>query len=96
MKQTISQYDFVDGFTGSYKDCFSYDGKIALYDYLAELEDGCGEEVEFDPIALCCEFTEYESFGEIALEYDNIETMQDLQDHTQVIEFDGGIIVQNF
>ena len=39
---------------------WSYDGLGALYDYLIELEEDTGNGVEFDVIALDCEFAEYE------------------------------------
>ncbi len=76
---------------------FSYNGANALMDYMIELAEGTGEPIEYDPIAYCCEFTEYpdiESFQEQnGKEY---ETMSDIRDITQVIEFDGGFIVSSF
>jgi len=38
---------------------FSYDGLKTLFQYLDNLSEDCGEDIEFDPIALCCEFSEY-------------------------------------
>jgi len=34
---------------------FSYDGLNALFDFYEVLEDETGEQIEFDPIAICCE-----------------------------------------
>jgi len=59
MKKTIDFYTFSDSFRGERQDSFSYDGLKALFDYLEELEEGTGEEVELDPIGLCCEYSEY-------------------------------------
>ena len=61
MKQTVTESMFIDSFPESYKDNFSYEGKKALFEYLEELEEGCNQELELDPIALCCEYSEYES-----------------------------------
>ncbi len=85
MKQTINFSQFVDSFSDTYKNNFSYMGKRALFDYLEEYEQSTGEEVELDPIALCCEFTEYESFEDFKNDYPNIETLEELQDRTQYI-----------
>lgn len=69
MIQTISFSNFCDGFRGSYENNFSYEGKRALFDYLENLEDDIGEIIDFDPIALCCEYTEYDSAYEAMQQY---------------------------
>jgi len=70
MKETVSKQSFRDAFVRYGRgDQFSYDGLSALFDYLEELDDGCGEEMELDVIALCCDFTEYESADRAASEY---------------------------
>lgn len=40
-------------------DNFSFKGKKALFDYLEQYEEGTGQEIELDIVALCCEYTEY-------------------------------------
>ena len=85
MKSNVNFSDFVDSFSETYKNNFSYEGKKALYDYLIDFEDGTGEELELDPIAFCCEFTEYDNLEELQASYPDIETMEDLEDHTTVI-----------
>lgn len=85
MIENITFSRFCDGFSGSYKNNFSYDGKRELFDYLTELEDSTGELIEFDPIALCCEYTEYEDFTELQKQYEKVQTMKELEDNTQVI-----------
>ena len=100
MKETITKYQFIDWFRSSdnYRNNFSYDGLGALFDYIEELENDMGEDIEFDPIALCCEYCEYESFEELKDDYDDIESMDDLQDWTTVINIpdSDGIIIQQF
>ena len=84
---------FVDENRGSQ---FSYEALTALYEWLEEIADNTA--YELDVIALCCEFTEYSDFGEVYDAYSGtgIETLADLRDHTTVIEFDGGLIIQDF
>ena len=111
MKQTINFSQFIDAFA-SYgrKDQFTYNGLKALFDYLEQFEGDCGEEVELDVIALCCEFSEHDSALACILEAGysyqvNTEDDEDdqetdaldyLQDHTSVITFNGGVIIQDF
>ena len=100
MKETINFSRFCDAF----RDCsrnnnFSYDGKRALFDYLECYEEDAGEEIELDVIALCCEYTEYETLEEFHNDYDKgeYETIEDIRDHTQVIEIDdNSFIIQQF
>jgi hypothetical protein len=85
---------------------WSYNGARALAEYLEEYEQSTGEEIEFDPVAIRCEFTEYENVNEAAAQYtpvywgltytDKKGALEYLQDHTTVIEFDGGVIIQDF
>ena len=96
MKTTVNIYQFRNEFEQTRPNNFSYDGLTALFDYLEEYEESCGTDVELDVIALCCEFTEYVDLAEIQQNYTDIESMEDLNDHTMVIEFDSGIIIQNF
>lgn len=96
MYKDINFNDFCDGFPDSYKDNFSYEGKKALFDYLEEYEDGTGEKMEFDPIALCCEYDEYKDLKELQGNY-NVENMEDLENHTTVIKIDdNSFIIQKY
>lgn len=99
MKTTVSNYDFHRAF----KDCnradnFSAAGLDALFDYLEEYEQDTGEELELDVIALCCDFTEYESLEAFQKDYgDEYETLDDVRVATTVIEIDDdAFIIQNF
>ena len=94
MKTRVTVYDFLDD--DLLKDSFSYQGKVALFDYLEQLEDDLGYELEYDPIAIRCDFTEYSSLKEIKSTYDDIKTIDDLYYNTLVVEFEGGIIIQDF
>ena len=68
--QTVTESMFHDAFVRvGRKDQFSHEGRAALYGYLVDLADDTGEPFELDVIALCCEFTEYESIEEYNAEY---------------------------
>lgn len=59
MKTTVNRYDFKRAFADAgRKDQFSYDGLKALFEYLEQLEQDTGEELELDVIALCCDYSE--------------------------------------
>ena len=86
MKTTVSQYDFTESFRNMGRsDSFSYDGLIALYDYLVDFEESIGSEIELDVIDLCCTYSEYDSFKELQEDYSDIRTMEELEERTTVI-----------
>ena len=100
MKQTVTLADFREAFRvqeRAYQ--FTYEGLEALYNMLRDFEDSVGEELELDVVALCCDFTEYETLEEVKGEYTHltdVKDIEDLNDHTWAVEFNGGFIVQNF
>ena len=97
MKDTITEYTFVQDMTGEGYG-FSIEGARALFEYLEDLELACEADMEYDPIGLRCEFTEYSDLEEIKDNYiyDAITDLESLHNHTLVVEFDGGIIIQDF
>ena len=100
MKQYISKYHFTNWFLSSdtYKNNFSYEGLNSLFDYLEQFEEDMGKEIEFDPVAICCEYSEYENFEEIKNNYDCIENYEDLENNTSIIEIENTnrLIIQDF
>ena len=97
MIDTVTEHTFIDTMATK-NNGFSYEGAKALYNYLEEYEEGTGTQIEFDPIALMCEYTEYKNLNEIIEDYQDIKTIEDLQDYTTVILINNseGIIIQNF
>ena len=79
-------------------DNFSVRGRIALFDYLEDLEDQTGEELELDVIEICCTFTEYANLAEFQNDYgEEFQAMEDIEDHTSVIPVHGdSFIIQAF
>ena len=97
-------YEFADWIkkSDSYSNNFTFEGANALQEYLDGLSNELDEDMEFDPIAWCCEYSEYKSYKDA---YDNIgdgtitdldEIKEYIDDNTMTYEFDGGIIVQDF
>lgn len=58
MKQTLNKDQFRFQMNQIRPDNFSYEGQGVLFDYFEQLEDDLGEQIEFDPIAICCEYSE--------------------------------------
>lgn len=103
--QTLTKSAFVDAFKqSSRKDQFSYEALEAIFDYLEEYSDSTGENVEFDIVAICCEWAEAH-WSDIASDYsimfDDEMTDDDKQkavydflcDETQFIELHDGVFV---
>ena len=71
---------------------FSYEGFNALYDYLDEYSDEVGEDFKVDVIAICCDFTEYESWEDLynnySYSYNNeSETFEELEKNNGLDDF---------
>jgi hypothetical protein len=70
---------------------------LALVEWLEELEDSSGEPIEFDPVALRCEWTEYRA-ADLMEAYSM--TLEEVRDRTLVIELgtltNRSFVVQQF
>ena len=105
MKQRLSTSEAADLLVADKDAGWSYKGARALVEHLEQVEEDTGEEIEFDRVALRCDFSEYPNAREAAEEYgfepdedaDSEETaLKWLTDRTTVITFDGGVIIQQF
>ena len=100
MKTNISRYDFAGWFAEHRPNDFSPIGRMELYDMLTAYEDDIGEEMEFDPIAFTCEYTEYENMEEFWQDYDKEDypDEQSIMDATLYWAFENGdsFIIQKF
>ena len=108
MKTTVTSYQFVESFRACGRESqFSRAALLALFEHFEIIEQYQEEEIELDPIGICCEFAEYPSARKAADDY-GFEPIGDdddarekfalewLQGQTQVVEFDGGIVIQQF
>ena len=108
MKQTVTEHYFVDSFRHAGRESqFTVPARRALFEYLEEYENSTGEELELDPVGICCEWSEHSSAREASDEYgfepDGADddareksALEWLREQTQVVEFDGGIVIQVF
>lgn len=96
MIQHVNFSTFVDSFSDTYKNNFSYEGKRALFDYLESMEEDTGDQIELDTGCLCCDYTEYENFAELQKDYPDIKDFEDLNNNTLVIPIDNAMKTDNF
>jgi len=89
----VTQSEFIDTFKQSElrKNKFSYDGLIALFEYLEDLEEDTGEQITFDMIAICCEYSEYSSLEDFNEAYSkNFTSIDQIQEETEAIPINEG------
>lgn len=99
----VNSYDFRRGFETLRPNSFSYEGLGLLFEYFEELEESIGEEIEFDVIAICCDWAE-STPDEIRNDF-GLEDMTDddglldyLHENTSVagVTSEGTIVYQSF
>ena len=88
MIDTVTLSTFRDRFMeGQYRNNFSYEGLKALFEWLEDLEEDTGHQIEFDTGAIAQDFSEYECFECLNEAYgDRFGSIEDLEDYTTVIE----------
>jgi hypothetical protein len=116
MEKTLTTYDIAHELLNDENANWSRAGAFALAEWLEELEESSGEDLDLDIVAIRCDFSEYESAQDAAENYGwepSEESLQDteecesdshqyleaikfLENRTSVIEFDGGVIIQDF
>jgi hypothetical protein len=92
MKVTINLYFFTENMQNIKPGQISYNGLKRLFEYYEEIEGD--EEIEFDPIAIFCEWTEYKTLKEALKE--SAYTKSQLEDKTTVLYYDGGLLVGEY
>jgi hypothetical protein len=69
MKMTLNTYQIADALKNDTNARWSYNGSLALAEYLEEYEESTGEELEFDYVAIRCDFSEWDSLQDWAADY---------------------------
>ena len=110
MFQTLSTSEASDLLKRDSNAAWSYAGAHALVEWLEGIEED-GEPIEFDAVAIRCDFHEYasalEAVANSGYEADDDDADDDadakeaaalrwLENRTTVVTFDGGIIVGSF
>lgn len=103
MKITLSTEQAVNMILANKYKRWSYNGALALVRHLEQLEWEQGEDMEFDVDAICCDYREYKNLVKAAKalgwkpeendEHSEGKALEFLKDHTDVIEFDGGVVI---
>lgn len=102
MKISVNIYHFTEAFRSYGRESqFTRPALFALFDYLEAVESDTGTEIELDPIAFCCDWTEYQTAVDAAKAYgvkfdDESDAIDWLREKTEVIEFQSGVLVLNF
>ena len=105
MKQTVTEFQFVEAFRHAGRETqFSVPARRALFAHFEQFEEDTDTEIELDPIGICCEWAEYPTALEAAKVYglelrgddDESRALEWLREKTQVIEFEGGVVIQQF
>lgn len=69
MKITLTKSNFIDLLRNDPHATWSYDGAIALFAHLSEMEIATGEELDFDLCAIRSEWAEYDNLVSWADDY---------------------------
>jgi hypothetical protein len=69
MKTTLSTSHAAEILANDENSTFSRLGAYALVDYLEQMEEDTGEEIEFDSVAIRCDFSEYDSALQCAVDH---------------------------
>ena len=69
MKLTLSTYEAAERLFNDENSNWSRGGAFALVEYLEELEEDIGEEIEFCHVTLRCDFSQYENLIDWADDY---------------------------
>ena len=104
MIETLTTYQIAARLLRDSNACWSRPGAFALAEYLQSVEDETGEQIEYDAVAIRCDWSEYPSAveahnsvtqGHDLTEDDEEIAMERLREIGQVIEFNGGVIISN-
>jgi hypothetical protein len=71
MKKTLSTSDIAHALKSDEYAAWSWNGARALAEYLEQLEEDTGEEMELDRCAIRCDFSEHETALEVARDHGN-------------------------
>ena len=81
LKEDVTCTHFIDVFERVRPNSFSRAGLVALFDYLEGLATDFGHDIEFEPITLCGEYSEYENIEDYKTDrgIDDPLTLDDIQ-----------------
>jgi hypothetical protein len=97
MINTIKANEFINGIMSIRPNSFTADALSQMFDWFEQYEHDTGEQVEFDPIAICCDFSQ-STLEEVNSYYSKEFTslgscIEWLNDNTMVIATSGDWVV---
>tara|TARA_R110001592_G_scaffold357167_1_gene659941 strand:+ start:432 stop:761 length:330 start_codon:yes stop_codon:yes gene_type:complete len=106
MKTEMTTYEGAKVLTKDEYASWTMSGAFALIEYLEQIEDECDMSIEFDPVQLRCEYSEYKSLSELAKDFwnkdchlhwatDSVIRNFICDKGVPLIEFDGGVILNH-
>ncbi len=97
MKRTMSEVDFTEAFqtNETRRNQFTYEALQKLFAHYESVEEETGDQIEFDMIAICCEWIEYSSFQAIKEDYSSYDfkSIEEVEDYTTVLKTEAGTIL---
>jgi hypothetical protein len=109
MKQTLTTYQIAGLLMADENACWTRSAAFALAEHYQELEESTGVEIEFDQVAIRCDWSQYESLAEIAAAYSvNVDGLSEeraerlirryVEERGQLIELEdgSGFLITNF
>lgn len=96
MKRTLSTYEIADELHRDENANWSWAGARALAEHLEQLEEDCGEELEFDRVAIRCDYAQYNSLREWAKEYCGDSWREDMGFEEDTTEEDEEETIRDF
>lgn len=89
MHITVDSSMFIDAFRRMGRENqFSREALGALFNYLEEYEQDTGEDLELDVVALCCDFTEYETAVKAVADYYGFTSELEAEEYNSPEDFE--------
>ena len=108
MKITLSSHDITNYLLADSYASWTRSGAREMAKWLEEMEEDSGNEMDFDIVAIRCEYSEYESIAEAAgaygwepdeyefYEQHNSAARHFLEENTEIRIFSNGVIIRQF
>jgi hypothetical protein len=87
--KTVTDSAFIDELLEDEYASWDYESAKALFDYYWDLSEDLSEPLELDRVAIRCDWGLADNFKDLQRQYDGLESMDEVFDHTTVIELKG-------
>ena len=99
MIREVNEHEFISELVNDNYNSMTYEGAKVLFNWFNWLEESNNEKIEFDRIAIRCDWTEYDNLLEAFEDYStSVKTFQELKDSTIILEIPESerVVVQAF